>query len=105
MILTKQMITQEAGEDWTQSNKTNESWWSLCVTPTGRIIAGGDYAGIWYSDNNGISWTRSNKTDGTWKSLCITSTGRIITGGNGNGIWYSDNNGISWTRSNKTNKG
>ena len=47
MILKK--ITA-AGINWAQSNKTNRYWRSLCVTPTGRIIAGSMKAGIWYSD-------------------------------------------------------
>ena len=94
MILKK--ITS-AGINWTRSNKTNGYetngyWDSLCVTPTGRVIAGsaGD-AGIWYSDDNGINWTESNETNGYWYSLCVTPTGRIIAGSaGGKGIWYSD---------------
>ena len=85
MILKK--ITT-AGKNWAQLNKTDRSWLSLCVTPTGRIIAGSN-RGIWYSDDNGINWTQSNKTDRAWTSLWATPTGRIIAG-NDMGIWYSD---------------
>ena len=102
MILNK--ITA-AGINWTRSNKTDGHWDSLCVTPTGRIIAGsGSVAGIWYSDDNGINW-KSNRTDGFFRSFCVTPTGRIIVCGistNAVGIWYSDDNGINWTQSNKT---
>ena len=89
MILKK--ITA-AGINWAQSNKTNRYWRSLCVTPTGRIIAGSSAAGIWYSDDNGINWTQSNMTDNNidWCSLCVTPTGRIIAGSMKAGIWYSD---------------
>ena len=50
MILKK--ITTAGGINWTQSNQTNPnvSWSSLCATPTGRIIAGSNGEGIWYSD-------------------------------------------------------
>ena len=93
MILKK--IT-EAGINWTQSNKTDGTWNSICVTPTGRIIAGNSddsHLGIWYSDDNGINWKLSNKKDGYWFSLCVTPTGRIIAGSGDSpnaGIWYSD---------------
>lgn len=43
-------VTQ-AGVNWAQSNMTTRYWVSLCVTPTGRIIAGNtNNNGIWYSD-------------------------------------------------------
>ena len=86
MILKK--ITTP-GINWTQSNKTDVSWWTLCATPTGRIIAGSQREGIWYSDDNGINWTQSNKTDVSWWTLYATPTGRIIAGSDGEGIWYS----------------
>lgn len=51
-MILKEITT--AGINWAQSNKTDRPWKSLCVTPTGRIIAGGSgvYStyGIWYSD-------------------------------------------------------
>ena len=103
MILKKMT---EAGINWVQSNKKNEYWYSLCVTPTGRIIAGStnsSYVGIWYSDDNGINWVQSNKKNAYWYSLCVTPTGRIIAGNSLNydsGIWYSDDNGIKWVKSN-----
>ena len=75
--------------NWTQSNLLESVWFSLCVTPTGRILAGSQGKGIWYSDDNGINWKRSNKKNLFWLSLCATPTGRIIAGSN-EGIWYSD---------------
>ena len=87
MILKK--ITTN-GINWTQSNKTDLNWISLCATPTGRIIAGSESAGIWYSGDNGINWTQSNKTNLAWYSLCATPTGKIIAGSKNDGIWYSD---------------
>ena len=47
MILKK--ITP-AGINWTQSNAAANLTWILCATPTGRIIAGSQETGIWYSD-------------------------------------------------------
>ena len=92
MILKKITTT---GINWARSNKTDEIWYSLCVTPTGRIIAGSNKVGIWYSDDNGINWTQSNKTDSRWQSLCVIPTGRILAGCGADsnsdfGIWYSD---------------
>ena len=89
MILKK--ITT-AGINWAQSNMANGSWWySLCVTPTGRIVAGSERTGIWYSDDNGINWTQSNTINRVWRSLCVTPTGKIIAGSDSDlGIWYSD---------------
>ena len=109
MIKLRKAGTTSAGVNWTRSNKTGGDWKALCVTPTGRIIAGNSGTvmatndGIWYSDDNGVTWTRSNKTDGYWNSLCTTPAGRIIAASTGIGIWYSDDNGVNWTLSNKTN--
>ena len=105
MILKK--ITA-AGINWTRLKNIGEYLYSLCVTPTGRIIAGSNSnytAGIRYSDDNGINWTQSNKTDGYFDSFRVTPTGRIIASGSSKnlGIWYSDDNGISWTQSSMTN--
>ena len=86
MILKKR--TAAVGINWALTNKTDEAWFSLCVTPTGRIIAGSYEVGIWYSDDNGINWTQSNKTDLIWYSLCATPTGRIIAGSYKAGTWY-----------------
>ena len=86
----------------------HKSWNSLCVTPTGRIIASSyssGAAGIWYSDDNGINWKQSNNVIGYWNSLCVTPTGRIFASSvspSAEGIWYSDDDGMNWTRSNTT---
>ena len=76
MIKLKEANIIPAGVNWIQSNKTDGDWFSLCVTSTGRIVAGSKSSGIWYSDDNGVNWIQSNKTDGDWFSLCVTSTGR-----------------------------
>ena len=95
--------SDDNGETWTQSNKTDGSWSVFCVTPTGRLIAGSSNGyGIWYSDDNGVNWTQSNKTNGSFLSLCVTSTGRIVAGNGSSGIYYSDNNGVNWMQSSKT---
>ena len=105
-MILKEITT--AGKNWAQSSKTDRCWHSICVTPTGRIIAGSDRF-IWYSDDNGINWTRSNTPDTAWPSLCVTPTGRIIAGGSSEavaiaGIWYSDDNGTKWTLSDTTDE-
>ena len=97
MIKLREASTALAGTNWVQSNKTNDVLTTLCITSTGRIIAGVAGNGIWYSDDNGVNWTRSSKTSGQCESLGITSTGRIIAGFSG-GVWYSDNNGVNWTK-------
>lgn len=71
----------------------------ICVTSTGRIIAG-TFDGVWYSDDNGETWVHSDLVQGTVKAFCITSTGRIILShDNTYGkycIMRSDNNGETW---------
>ena len=109
-------VTNKLGQRWADTGGSM-GWRALCVTSTGRIIAGGaavtaTFKGIWYSDDNGVNWIQSNKTDADWSSFCVTPTGRIIAGSkntmiidnnyDGGGIWYSDDNGINWIQSNKT---
>lgn len=91
------------GAHWTKVPNLNIPWQCLCVTPTGRVIAGSNGSGLWYSDDNGETWTQSDRTNRSWSALCVTPTGRIITCHNaGYGIMYSDDNGETWIYSDKT---
>ena len=47
------MYSDDNGETWTQSDKTDGSFTDLCITSTGKVIACGDSdTGVWYSDTN-----------------------------------------------------
>lgn len=97
MIIRK--ILQDGGATWTttgKNNLTSKAVTAVCVTPTGRIIAGD----LTYSDDGGTTWQNiiiSNSDNKVWTAFCITPTGRIIACGYNNGIDYSDDNGITWT--------
>ena len=87
----------KAGIIWSNSNKTDGSARSFCISSSGRIIAAISNQGVWYSDNGGKTWTQSDKTDGTFDSLCVTDTNRILAGYSTN-LYYSDDNGETWAQ-------
>lgn len=99
-MITKEIVAP-AGTTWVQSNKTDETFMAFVKIATGRIIAGSNGYGIWYSDDNGINWTQSNMTINNWHKLYYIDS-RILAISQSDGIWYSDDNGVSWAQSNIT---
>ena len=89
--------SDDDGKTWTQSNKTDATFDSLCITDTNRVLAGCSDT-LWYSDDNGETWTQLTSLPATCYVMCKTSTGRIIGGFSYTiGIGYSDDNGETWT--------
>lgn len=99
--------SDDNGETWVQSNKTNNHWSGLCTTKTGKIIVANTENDIWlYSDNDGATWSQidsNNVTSGQVAHTCVTSNGRIVAICNNFSssvfsVWYSDDNGVNWAQ-------
>ena len=90
------------GRYWTQSNKTDGSFYGGARYANGIWVAcGSDSNGLWYS-TDGKNWTQSNKTDGYFHGGARYANGIwVACSSRSNGLWYSTD-GMNWTQSNKT---
>ena len=96
--------SDDGGITWQDSNSAAHlRWQSLCILPTGRILAGSNGSGsgygvpsggvgIYYSDDNGATWAQCRMTSETWSLYCLPS-GKVLAMNRTLGIWYSDNIG------------
>ena len=88
------------GKTWTQSNKTDNSFFSVYYAD-GIWVAGSDSnTGLWWS-NDGKTWTQSNKTDNNFFSVYYADGIWVAGSDSRTGLWWS-NDGKTWTQSNKT---
>ena len=88
------------GRNWTQSNKTDGSFYDGARYANGIWVAcGSNNIGLWYS-TDGRNWTQSNKTNGYFSGGARYANG-IWVACSDNGLWYSTD-GMNWTQSNKT---
>ena len=72
-----------------------------CLTVIGStVIAGTDFGGLYYSENNGHTWQNSDIQSSNF--YCLTVIGSTVIAGSsaGKGLYYSENNGKTWNQSN-----
>lgn len=95
--------SDDNGATWTLVTNTSGTWYAMCETSTGRLIAAaGD--GSYYSDDNGATWPGAPDLQAlNIRSLCVTADDKIIAGvysaDYGDGIWYSTDNGETFKKS------
>jgi photosystem II stability/assembly factor-like uncharacterized protein len=65
----------------------------------GRVFAGTDVGGVYFSSSNGIGWNQVNNglTVPYVRSLALDSMGSVFVGTQGGGVFRSTNGGSSWT--------
>ncbi|TAL67079.1 MAG: T9SS type A sorting domain-containing protein [Bacteroidetes bacterium] len=67
----------------------------------GKVFAGTDTGGVYFSTNDGQSWTNlpNSPKSVSISSMVYTNTGKIIAGSDDGGLFYSTDDGSSWTES------
>ena len=105
MILEKPVLVQNIADNLIPASgiDTGYTYSTFCITPTGKILLGGDGAWLHISDDNGETWSPQYSTVANCIALCVTSTGRIIAGTSSN-TYYSDDNGETWDQASGIDK-
>jgi hypothetical protein len=96
--------SSNSGQSWTQSDKTDNYFKSVCMVGTNAIAGSSSGTGLWYSSNSGQSWTQSpSVTTGDFLSVYMVGSNAIagsyssktylpLPGSTSvSGLWYSIN--------------
>lgn len=100
--------SKDGGSTWTETDNGLKATdvRSLLITPTGRLLAGTEYSGIYYSDNRGGNWERAEPRfmEGV-RTMLNGRTGRLYALSfrddvnmhpYGMGLMSSSDDGITW---------
>ena len=96
--------TAGTGEPWLSIGPEGQD--IMCVTTVGsRIIAGGDFTGVFVSTNTGQTWYQpSTLSTGSMRAMARTSS-YLFAGTWGGGVFRSSDNGESWEKKGLDRKG
>ena len=93
--------SEDNGSHWSLKNKGLGNWpvLSLIVDNSGRIEAGTDNGGFFWTADNGENWIKSNNglTNTEITTLAVNTSGHIFAGTWQGGVFRSVDNGLNWT--------
>ncbi|MBI3192961.1 MAG: hypothetical protein HYZ34_00680, partial [Ignavibacteriae bacterium] len=84
---------------WTQAGLSTMTVNALSINPQGKLFAGTDLYGVFYSPDSGVTWQPSTFASGTVYSL-NTRKSSVIFAGSTVGVFYSADQGTTWGKSN-----